>query len=269
MTNQLGRRRFLIGAAAMAKLGAVAVCGARYLGGPAAAAGLEDEPGVHGMLMAGAATVFLSHLPMFVTPHDYQVILEATLTRPGHDPHAEYIADRTRTGATLYTLEPERFVLPRLAAASPLQSFKGSVYRGHFERFPTQAAKAAARVLQNVDVTITRVIHFAHFDPAATKPAELEYLLFGKGDELFLAHTITRPPDFDQIVPVTPLDRVFTGAELDRGVRVVIPGRNVPADRLAGVEPVTGTIAGTDGAATTVRLRPGAEVYFEEGELAS
>jgi hypothetical protein len=32
--------------------------------------------------------------------------------------------------------------------------------------------------------------------------AELEYLLFGKGNESFLAHLITRPPDFDQILSV-------------------------------------------------------------------
>jgi hypothetical protein len=37
MTNQLGRRAFLIGAAAVLKVGAVAVCGARYWGRTAAA----------------------------------------------------------------------------------------------------------------------------------------------------------------------------------------------------------------------------------------
>ena len=41
---------------------------------------------------------------------------------------------------------------------------------------------------RDVNVTVTRVVHFRKFDPAATKPAQLEYLLFGKGTELFLAH---------------------------------------------------------------------------------
>ena len=270
MTKPLGRRAFLIGAAAALKVGAVAVYGSRYWGRPAGAAGTEDEPGVHGMAMAGEGTVYLSHLPMFGSPHDYQVILEATFSKTGSDPHADYLSDRKKSGATLYTLEPERFVLPRLAAARPLRSFKASIYRGHFERFPTQAAKTAARVAQNVDVTVTRVVHFAQFDPAAAKPAELEYLLFGKGDDTFLAHIVTRPPDFDQIVSVKPGGHTFTGAELERGVRVIVPSRrNAPSDRIAGVEPVTAQMKGADEATGTVTLQPRVEVYFEQEELSS
>src|SRR2546427_592718 len=89
-----------------------------------------------------------------------------------------------------------REFLKGIAAAVPLRSFKANIYRGHFERFSTQRAKEAARIAQHVDVNVTRVIHFRKFDPTAVKPAQLEYLLFGKGTELFLAHVITKPPDF-------------------------------------------------------------------------
>src|SRR3954468_23208955 len=34
--------------------------------------------GVHGMLLFGSGPVYLSHLPMFGTPHNFQVILEVT-----------------------------------------------------------------------------------------------------------------------------------------------------------------------------------------------
>src|SRR5215208_8521951 len=48
----------------------------------------SDEIGVHGMLVAGDATIYLSHLPMFTDPaHRFQVILEATLASPGRDLH--------------------------------------------------------------------------------------------------------------------------------------------------------------------------------------
>ena len=216
--------------------------------------------------MAGEQTVFLSHLPMFGSPHDYQVILEVALAKPGSDPQADYFSDRKKTGATLYTLEPERFVLPRLAARKPLRSFKASVYRGHFERFPTPAAKTAARVAQNVDVTVTRVIHFAQFDPAAAKPAHLEYLLFGKGDEFFLAHVVTRPPDFDQIISVRPIEHPFTEAELAHGVRVS------PGEKQRGNQQTIRHRAG-DGAdrrrwrAASLRLQPVTEVYFRAARV--
>jgi len=266
-----GRRDFL-------KLGAVAICGATTLGRLAKAAALDDRrddplddpPSVHGMMVTGSRTIFLSHLPMFGSPHDYQVILEATFSKRGGDPQADYFADRERTGATLYTLEPERFVLPKLNARAPLRSFKASVYRGHFERFPTRAAKEEARIVENAEVTITRVIRFAKFDPSAAKSSQLEYLYFGKGDEFFLAHVISAPPDFDQIIPVLPLDHSFTEAELARGVSLVVPEReNAAASRIAANESVKVVATSGDGTTFRVPLMAGVEVYFEEGELAS
>ena len=65
---------------------------------PAAA---EDEKAIHNMLVFGEQTVFLSHLPMFhelsddrtefVSPHRYQVILEAAFTPEQLD---SYVKDR-------------------------------------------------------------------------------------------------------------------------------------------------------------------------------
>ena len=59
------------------------------------------------MLIVGEQTVFLSHLPMFGSPHDYQVILEAGFAKPGGNPQADYFNDRKRTGTKQYTLEPD------------------------------------------------------------------------------------------------------------------------------------------------------------------
>jgi hypothetical protein len=259
-----GRREFLKGSAAT-------VFAASCWGWQAGAVSAEDEESIHGMLIVGEQTVFLSHLPIFGSPHDYQVLLEAAFVKPGSDPQADYFNDRKRTGTKIYTLEPERFVLPRLAAAAPLRAFKANIYRGHFERFPTQRAKEAARIAQNVDVNVTRIIHLRKFDPTAAKPAQLEYLLFGKGPELFLAHVITTPPDFDHILSVKALNHMFTDGELSQGTPIVFLGKtNAVSERIGGVEPVTGHIVGAGGAAPkTLQLQPGMEFYFEEGELAS
>ena len=227
-TDNHRRRDFLKGSAA-------AAFAASSWGWPAGAAPAEDRPSMHGMSIVGEQTVFLSHLAMFGSPHDYQVILEASFAKPGSDPQADYFNDRKRTGTKIYTLEPEAFVLPRLAAAEPLRSFKANIYRGHFERISPQRALDAARIGEDVDVNVTRVIHFRKFDPAAAKPAQLEYLLFGKGTELFLAHLITRPPDFDQILSVKALNHKFTDEELSQGVPIVFPGKtNSTAKRIRG-----------------------------------
>ncbi len=52
-------------------------------------------------------------------------------------------------------------------------------------------------------VKIARVVHGRKFDPRATKPAVLEYLVVGRGPERFLAHAIFAPPDFDHVVKLT------------------------------------------------------------------
>ena len=259
-TTRHGRREFLQGGAA---LFAAAPWTARH-----GAMQRQDRPAVHGMLLVGEETPFLSHLPIFGAPHDFQVILEVRFAKTGSNPQADYFADRKRTGTKVYTIEPTRFVLPQLAAAEPLRSFKASLYRGHFERFPSQAAKDAARIAQDVEVTVTNVVTFQRFAPGATKAAQLEYQVFGKGRERFLAHVITAAPDFDQVVPVA-LDPPLTDQEIGKGVRIRIPDRsNAAKDRIRGTDPVSGQLVASGAATRTLQLKAGTELYFEEDELA-
>lgn len=220
----------------------------------------EHEPhdhGVHGMLLFGEETLYLSHLPMFMTMHDHQVILEVTLAHGQEDAHAIYRADRQDTGERVYTLVPERFSLRRLGAegADVLHSFQGTVHRGHFEKEGNRA------ILTDVTVNVANVIHFRKFDPHAQALPELQYLLFGRGDELYLAHLITRPPDFDQIVRLTSISHGFSEEMLRRGVRLAFPGReNGILERLRGGEQAAAQVE--------VALETAAELYLEEGELA-
>jgi hypothetical protein len=97
-----------------------------------------DQPATHNMLVIGEQTVYLSHLPMFQEkgqppmPHRYQAILEATFAQ-----REDYAKDRqAHPATTIYTLNPEDFVLADLASqGQPLQSLKAkTVFRGHLER---------------------------------------------------------------------------------------------------------------------------------------
>jgi hypothetical protein len=58
-----------------------------------------DTPATHGMLLFGTKDIWLSHLPMFHKPHDYQVIMSVTLQKNGQDLHAAYLADREQSKA--------------------------------------------------------------------------------------------------------------------------------------------------------------------------
>ena len=104
----------------------------------------------------------------------------------------------------------------------------GTPFRGHFERggqplpLPT-AGQLAATKPPEVKAAVDRIIHFRKFSPEGPPLPQLEYLLFGKGTECFLAHFITTPPDFDQILAVKVAGRDFTEQELQQGVLITLP----------------------------------------------
>lgn len=236
---------------------------------PPASAQPKDAPAIHNMLLVGEEAVYLSHLPMFQEsgrppmPHRYQVILEVAFTRQD-----DYKKDRRAHASTIYMISPEPFVLPALVSTeppgSPLRSFKVStVSRGHLER------EGSVPIVRDVEVTVKEVVHFREFDPTASKPTQLEYVLFGKSRELFLAHLITAPPDFDQVLAVEVSGQEFSDGELAKGVRVVIPGTtNSATERLKAKQTVTGEVAtATPLSARHVEIEVVRELFFEEGEL--
>ena len=241
----------------------------------------EDPPHTHNMLVVGKKSAFLSHLPMFAalnsektdytSPHRYQVILEARFIKKGKDVTNIYTKDRESNVETkMYTLVPApTFVLPELFTPNTrnpaLSSFRATVFRGHFERRSKEI-----NGLEDVVVDVKRVLRARKFEPSENKPEKLQYFLFGKGDELFLAHLITKPPDFDQILSVKITGHRFTDAELSRGVSVIFQDRNnTAAQRIKENEQaqaqshVTGAHQFLD-----LQVQAGTEYYFEEGELA-
>ncbi|WP_295904479.1 hypothetical protein [uncultured Bdellovibrio sp.] len=149
----------------------------------------HDPASIHGMLLFGKSQVYLSHLPMFHAPHDYQVLLQATLSAEGLN---AYHASLRNSNETVYTLVPEAFSLPELTS-HPVP-FKAQIYKGHFER-------GGVLIADNVTVEI-KVLYFRKFSGTDVKPSQGTYILFGNSKEQFLAHAITAAPDFDQILKV-------------------------------------------------------------------
>lgn len=249
----------------------------------------EDLPNTHNMMIVGKKTAYLSHLPMFVikgrprtfnSPHRFQVILEATFSDGDHDLTADYCSDRAKNPLVkMYTLNPAEFVLSRLdpsgarlKSGGGLKKFRGNaVFRGHLERggVPFIGFSGGPPAGGVFDVNVRRVIHFHEFNPKATKPARLDYLLFGKGAELFLAHFITKPDDFDQIISVDIAGQ-FTDEQLAKGMHVTFSNRgNTAAERLKEDENLSGQVQLAGGDARPLSVFATREFYFEEGELAA
>jgi|tagenome__1003787_1003787.scaffolds.fasta_scaffold20788724_1 hypothetical protein len=238
----------------------------------------EDHPATHNMLVVGHDSIFLSHLPMFqdmnktksafTSPHRYQVILQAELSQSGKSADQIYVTDRRgNPEVKMYTLGPDDFVLSRLFtpnARPKLNSFKGVVFRGHLER-----GGKPIDGLTDVSINIKKVVHARMFNPTDAKPDKLTYILFGTGQELFLAHRISEPPDFDQILSIKAEGHEVTAEELDRGVEIVFSDRqNLASERLREGDALSarGLVTGAH-QVLDLRIKADAELYFEEGEL--
>jgi hypothetical protein len=156
-----------------------------------------DPPSVHGMLILGENKIYLSHLPMFHPPHDYQAIFEAAFTSAAL---ATYLkAKHAAPKDTIFTLVPEPFRLDQMIQ-NP-KPFRAVIYRGHFER-------GGVPITEAVQVDITKVVFSKHLDPDEPRPKSIEYLLFGSPGEYFLAHLITGKPNFDQILVTNSLSPI-------------------------------------------------------------
>jgi hypothetical protein len=229
-----------------------------------------DVKAVHNMALVGAHGIFLSHLPMFMPPHDAQVVVEANFVKDGRNVDDVYFADRARNASVrFYTVQPESFVLQELFQPDSTHArrtqFKANVFRGHLEKGGTPVGP-----LQNIDVRVKRIVHAHNFEGGDKLPS-LTYFLCSDDQEMLLTHLISNAPDFDQILAVSITGELPSAADLERGLIVEVPGRsNVTTDRLHPKEVVPAKAHVSGGHQfLNVNIVIQAELYFEEGELSS
>ncbi|MGA5040004.1 hypothetical protein ACPCA8_23530 [Streptomyces capoamus] len=233
----------------------------------------SDPPASHGMAVVGNGTVFMSHLPMIHRPHNYQVILNVSLGSLD----SAYLDDRkAHPEARLYTFAPEPFVLPDLfpgeTGEPARRSFTGSLFRNHFEQPPAHP-ETPFEISSDVTVDVIDVIVHNRFTPDARQPEELTYILFGQGQERFLAHRITGPfkptnrQEFDHLLAVDLQGPQMSDGQLRHGVEVTVTGRsNEPGAKLKETEKVA-AVAMVDGRNVPVEIDVRSEEYFETDDL--
>lgn len=241
----------------------------------------DPTTGLHGMLLFGGDPFYLSHLPMFMRPHNYQVILQVGFD----DKVLETLrADRDAGGDGMHTFRPDDFPMSELdpnVEGPRKTSIPGAVYRGHFERGGTPIAEGVA-------AEVRELVYFAELDMEAEHSADMElgYLCFGRaGGQLHLAHQVTANPDFDQVLTA----RLVSGTVTDPAGRPVPDDvtqdfvhaqpvefrgrRDTPEDLLTEGETASGFFRATFGPGGShgfgVDVQVERELYLELGELGS
>jgi hypothetical protein len=190
----------------------------------------------HGFYLLGEKTFLLSHIPMFMDPHQAQLFLEVTLSGSGGiDPVKLYHEDQKKYPGSLYVLVTDPLVLPTLApdAPKPLRTFTGKVYRN----WPFDDMAKAPVVIPALTINVTCSIFFHRF--AGDKPlSKLTYYCFKTAESTYLAHVISHPPDFNQILTaeVHGVDPGHKAIELVFSAANTIANRLTPNHEESGVQ---------------------------------
>lgn len=167
------------------------------------------------MLIFGTEKIYASHLPLFHSPHNYQIILELQLDDAAKQ---QFISDQQQhPEAATYTIEPEKFILPQMIATP--KPYTANIYRGHFER-------GGIKIMENITVQIKQVVYFKKFNVDESKEAAADFILFGNSKEQFAVHHISNKPDFEQIIQVTANNPLSSA---DKFIIITInPAANTP-----------------------------------------
>jgi hypothetical protein len=237
-----------------------------------------DTIGRHGMLLFGAEPVYLSHLPMYACPHNFQVLLEVEPDRLALE---ALRADRARHGDGMYTFDPVPFPIAELEPRDGVPartSLEGTVVRGHFERGGTPIATGAR-------MDIRTVVFFRQLDvEAAPEPGQaLEYLYFGRGEQRYLVHELQARPSFDQVLTVRlvpgtvrtqvghPLDDDVTAIQFDQAQPAGLGPGDAAEHRLVAGGVATASFPLTSSPSFsrgfTVGVEVERELYLEINEL--
>jgi hypothetical protein len=180
-------------------------------------------PSGHGFFMFGAEHLMLYHSSVFdATDHSYQMILKANLQPASvrdfyqqnyENPDYECSTVSGYTWIVHNDSPHQHFTLPHLFSGE-VASFTGDLKfintaTGQYRHDCPQRESGA-----NATVNVERMMYFRRYDLSADYPDQLTYLLFGMGDDAYMAHYLTKrnssgsasaPPDplaFDDIVRI-------------------------------------------------------------------
>ena len=158
--------------------------------------------GLHGMLLFGSEYgLFASHLPMFHTPHNAQVVLQLTFDDPQINTAViNGLTLSAASGYPIWTIVPQQFDLSMLSPAHPnhINHLSVDIVKGHFER-------GGETQWKNQGLTVARVLVFNELDTQfeLQKASNNTYLKVNNTPDdkvQFLVKRLTTRPDADHIV---------------------------------------------------------------------
>lgn len=170
--------------------------------------------GVHGMVLLSSekGNLVVSHLPLYVKPHDYQAVFTAQL----EDARA---LNTARTG--LVTLVPEPFDLLAWLSGD-ITHAKVKVFKGHFERGGTFWYETSVRFVE-------RVYKKRISSTEGTQNGTFDVIVFENGESLRV-HRIARAPSFDAMAWSSDADTATMQCAISHSEEALTPALTLCLD---------------------------------------
>ncbi|CAM4742567.1 unnamed protein product [Rotaria magnacalcarata] len=166
----------------------------------------DGRMSVHGFVLLPLDTpnsVWISHKPMFTTPHDFQLSFHAIITNSTVDP-VPLPTNITRLNSQ-WTIQPDKWSLNNLINGN-LTSFRTKLYKGNFEQGGTYLCDVTINIIRPLlTVVQLNASEIQPYQPLRYSSYFLSNLIVDKRTQihLYLLHQIRVQPDFDAITHVT------------------------------------------------------------------
>jgi plastocyanin len=205
----------------------------------------------HSMVASGSSgsAIFMHHYSLFNNPdHPFHVTVEARL----NDEHARQAYEAYRAQ---FPMEQVMMDVTEWFLLTDIRDGRRS-FPSRFSHTGTRTEIPSKRCpptgfqspeiqtqwgwvipcLNEVGLTITRIIQFRHYHPDARYPESLVYQLYGKGNEVYLAHEVTEAPSFLHVVQLAEIPAFLTPEWIHKSPLVSIPAKRLQKGKQRSVE---------------------------------
>ncbi|MDY6974857.1 MAG: hypothetical protein SVW51_01385 [Pseudomonadota bacterium] len=156
--------------------------------------------GSHGMvLFTDGAELYASHLPLYYSPHDYQLVY--TVGSPHKAKLIAYLQADSMSYSNMVTLLPENFDLNKLVDGEKF-SISAQFYKGHFERGGTKWLGKSELTFEKLLFKRRLVKQYKppHSDEDSVKDnLDEKWTRVSLGDKHLYIHLIGERPSFDAL----------------------------------------------------------------------
>ncbi|MER8849322.1 cupredoxin domain-containing protein [Mesorhizobium australicum] len=180
----------------------------------------------HGFITGGrsGSRLYMSHTPVIADDrHRYQVILRGSFADPKHAAIYEALRS-TSYGSGKTQIFHDHLALPDIGAGKIALLPEASV-----QYYPPDhpGGIEIPGLEEKIPVKIDKILHFHQFDPDASYPVGLQYLVYGDDLDVFIDHHIIGAPSFHSVAKLSGQPDFWTPDNFDGTSSILIPEKRI------------------------------------------